>query len=99
MMPDQRDKKMPNVFCRFYAFRKLRFGKNGAVLSGGFSEPSDASEEDLKLWLPPLDYTPKDLDFNTANIILSHVGDQFCDLVEQEREAQSLHMGEDNTIS
>nr|XP_037283889.1 lysine-specific demethylase 3A-like [Rhipicephalus microplus] len=99
MMSDQRDKKMPNIFCRFYAFRKLRFGKNGTVLSGGFSEPSDASEEDLKLWLPPLDHTPKDLDVNTANIILSHVGEQFCDLVEQEREAQSLHMGEDKTIS
>ncbi|XP_075732439.1 lysine-specific demethylase 3-like [Rhipicephalus microplus] len=99
MMSDQRDKKMPNIFCRFYAFRKLRFGKNGTVLSGGFSEPCDASEEDLKLWLPSLDHTPKDLDVNTANIILSHVGDQFCDLVEQEREAQSLHMGEDKTIS
>ncbi|KAL1439283.1 hypothetical protein MTO96_010310 [Rhipicephalus appendiculatus] len=99
MTPNQRNKKMPNIFCRFYAFRKLRFGKNGTVLSGGFSEPSDASEEDLKLWLPPLDHTPKDLDVTTAKIILSHVGDQFCDLVEQEREAQSLHMGEDKTIS
>ncbi|XP_075532576.1 lysine demethylase 3 isoform X5 [Dermacentor variabilis] len=99
MTPNQRNKKMPNIFCRFYAFRKLRFGKNGTVLNGGFSEPSDASEEDLKLWLPPLDHTPKDLDVTTAKIILSHVGDQFCDLVEQEREAQSLHMGEDKTIS
>ncbi|XP_037504314.1 probable JmjC domain-containing histone demethylation protein 2C isoform X2 [Rhipicephalus sanguineus] len=99
MTPNQRNKKMPNIFCRFYAFRKLRFGKNGTVLSGGFSEPTDASEEDLKLWLPPLDHTPKDLDVTTAKIILSHVGDQFCDLVEQEREAQSLHMGEDKTIS
>lgn len=99
MTPNQRNKKMPNIFCRFYAFRKLRFGKNGTVLSAGFSEPSDASEEDLKLWLPPLDHTPKDLDVTTAKIILSHVGDQFCDLVEQEREAQSLHMGEDKTIS
>lgn len=99
MTPNQRNKKMPNIFCRFYAFRKLRYGKNGTVLSGGFSEPSDASEDDLKLWLPPLEHTPKDLDVTTAKIILSHVGDQFCDLVEQEREAQSLHMGDDKTVS
>ncbi|EEC07701.1 jumonji domain-containing protein, putative, partial [Ixodes scapularis] len=78
---------------------RLRYGKNGTVLSGGFSEPSDASEDDLKLWLPPLEHTPKDLDVTTAKIILSHVGDQFCDLVEQEREAQSLHMGDDKTVS
>ncbi|XP_075732441.1 lysine-specific demethylase 3 isoform X2 [Rhipicephalus microplus] len=98
MTPNQRKKKMPNSLCRFYAFRKLRFDKNGTVLSGGFSEPSDASEEDLKLWLPPLDHAPKDLDVNSAKIILSHVGNQFCDLVEQEREAQFLYMGEDKTI-
>ncbi|KAL3228805.1 hypothetical protein MRX96_023708 [Rhipicephalus microplus] len=98
MTPNQRKKKMPNSLCRFYAFRKLRFDKNGIVLSGGFSEPSDASDEDLKLWLPPLDHAPKDLDVKTAKIILSHVGDQFFDLVEQEREAQFLHMGEDKTI-
>ncbi|KAL3198225.1 hypothetical protein MRX96_044483 [Rhipicephalus microplus] len=76
----------------------LRFDKKGTLLSGGFSEPSDASEEDLNLLLPPLDHAPKDLDVNTAKIILSHVGDQFCDLVEQEQEAQSLHVGEDKTI-
>ncbi|XP_075722295.1 lysine-specific demethylase 3 [Rhipicephalus microplus] len=98
MTPNQRKKKMPNSLCRFYAFRKLRFDKNGIVLSGGFSEPSDASDEDLKLWLPPLDHAPKDLNVKTAKIILSHVGNQFFDLVEQEREAQFLHMGEDKTI-
>ncbi|KAH8027750.1 hypothetical protein HPB51_009417 [Rhipicephalus microplus] len=77
---------------------RLRFDKNGIVLSGGFSEPSDASDEDLKLWFPPLDHAPKDLNVKTAKIILSHVGNQFFDLVEQEREAQFLHMGEDKTI-
>ncbi|XP_077493923.1 lysine-specific demethylase 3A-like isoform X2 [Amblyomma americanum] len=99
MTPNQRNKKMPDIFCRFYAFRKLCYGRNGTLLSGGFSEPNDASEEDLKLWLPLLDHPPKDLDVTSAKIILSHVGDQFCDLVEQEREAQSLHIGNGQTMS
>ncbi|XP_077544027.1 uncharacterized protein LOC144156100 isoform X5 [Haemaphysalis longicornis] len=99
MTPNQRNKKMPNIFCRFYAFRKLKYNKSGTVVSAGFSEPGDAADEDLKLWLPPKDRPPKDLDVETAKIILTHVGDQFCDLVEQEREAQSLHMGDNTTIT
>ncbi|XP_076367892.1 uncharacterized protein LOC143255703 isoform X2 [Tachypleus tridentatus] len=99
MTPHQRNKKMPNIFCRFYAFRKLRYGKNGAVLSAGFSEPSDASEEDCRLWIPTTDSPPDDLDLDTAKFLLTHVGDQFCDLVNQEREAKSVHMSENKIIT
>jgi len=61
----------------------------------GFSQPQDASEEDLKLWLPS-EEPPKDLDVETAKFLIAHVGDQFCDLVKQEKEAQLLHMGSSN---
>lgn len=43
--PNQRSKNMPNIFCRFYAFRKLRYTKNGQLAIAGFSDPhTDASE-------------------------------------------------------
>ncbi|XP_054708176.1 probable JmjC domain-containing histone demethylation protein 2C isoform X2 [Uloborus diversus] len=99
MTPHQRSKKMPNIFCRFYAYRKLRYGKNGTILSAGFSEPSDASEEDLKLWLPPIDSPSADIEIETSKFLLTHMGDKFCDLVEMEREAQKLHLSTDVTIT
>lgn len=43
--PNQRSKNMPNIFCRFYAFRRLRYTKNGQLAIAGFSDPhKDASE-------------------------------------------------------
>lgn len=99
MTPHQRSKKMPNIFCRFYAYRKLRYGKNGTILGAGFSEPSDATEEDLKLWLPPVDSPPAEIEVETSKFLLTHVADQFCDLVEQEKEAQQLHMSSDGTVT
>lgn len=99
MTPNQRNKKMPNIFCRFYAYRKLRYGKNGTILSAGFSEPSDASEEDFKLWLPPVDSLPADIEIETSKFLLTYLGDQFCDLVEMEKEAQKMHMAIDGTVT
>lgn len=39
-------KNLPqNVFCRFYAFRRLRYTKNGQLAIAGFSDPhKDTSE-------------------------------------------------------
>lgn len=91
--------KMNNIFCRFYAFRKLYYGKNGSILIAGFSQPSDATPADLKLWLPPVDKPPANLDVETSNFLLTHVGDQFCNLVQQEKEARLQNMAEDKTNS
>lgn len=45
MTPNQRSKNMPNIFCRFYAFRRLRYTKNGQLAIAGFSDPhKDALE-------------------------------------------------------
>ncbi|EEB18344.1 JmjC domain-containing histone demethylation protein 2B, putative [Pediculus humanus corporis] len=98
--PNQRSKNMPNIFCRFYAFRKLRYTKNGQLAIAGFSDPhTDPSEEDLKLWLPSPDKPPADLDLVMSRFLLQQVGDQFCDLLKQEKEAVSIHMSEDKTIA
>ncbi|XP_022254005.1 lysine-specific demethylase 3A-like [Limulus polyphemus] len=99
MTPHQRSKKMPNNFCRFFAFRKLRYSKTGTLVSSGFSEPSDATEEDLRLWMPSPDNALDQLDKQTARLLLEYVGNQFYYLVKQEKEAQALHMNQDKTIT
>uniref|UniRef100_A0A0C9R3V8 [histone H3]-dimethyl-L-lysine(9) demethylase n=1 Tax=Fopius arisanus TaxID=64838 RepID=A0A0C9R3V8_9HYME len=115
MTPNQRLKtQLPkNIFCRFYAFRRLRYIKSQLAIAG-YSDPhKDASEEDLRLWLPgnhepssnskdekpekngdekPADKQPLDLEM--ACRLLRQVGDQFCDLLHQEKNALQEHMAE-----
>ncbi|XP_033118335.1 uncharacterized protein LOC117117954 isoform X2 [Anneissia japonica] len=88
MKPSSRHSKL-NIFCRFYAFRRLKYSRNSNLMIAGFSEPCHCEQEDLDPWLP---YTDPDcpLDVNTSKYILSKVGDQFCDLVQQEREAKAI---------
>ncbi|XP_033632768.1 uncharacterized protein LOC117294465 isoform X1 [Asterias rubens] len=87
MKPSSKQSKM-NIFCRFYAFRRLRYSKNGNLTIAGFSEPSHCQPEDLTPWLPCPDADCQ-LDIETSKYILKKVGDQFCELVEQEHQAQS----------
>lgn len=47
--PNQRTKNMPNIFCRFYAFRRLRYTKNGQLAIAGFSDPN---KDALEVCLP-----------------------------------------------
>ncbi|RWS29642.1 putative JmjC domain-containing histone demethylation protein 2C-like protein [Leptotrombidium deliense] len=96
--PTQRNKKIANIFCRFYWYRKIRFNKSAVITSAGFSEPKDAESSDLRLWLPP--ENPKtSLTVEQCKFLISHVGDQFCDLVKQEQQALKLHVGEDKTVT
>ncbi|VEN64471.1 unnamed protein product [Callosobruchus maculatus] len=98
--PNQRSKNMPNIFCRFYAFRRLRYTKNGQLAIAGFSDPhKDAMEDDVKLWLPNADTPPGDLDLETSRFLLKQVGDHFCDLLVQEKDANAEHMSEDKTVA
>lgn len=43
--PAQRDKDMPNIFCRFFAFRRLKYAKNRQLAIAGFSDPFKDAEE------------------------------------------------------
>ncbi|CAH0553828.1 unnamed protein product [Brassicogethes aeneus] len=98
--PNQRSKNMPNIFCRFYAFRRLRYTKSGQLAIAGFSDPhKDALESDLKLWLPNTENPPADLDLETSRFLLKQVGDHFCDLLVQEKEAHAEHMSDDKIIA
>lgn len=50
LTPHQRSKNMPNIFCRFYAFRRLRYTKNGQLAIAGFSDPNkDPSEVNITI--------------------------------------------------
>lgn len=51
-------------------------------------------QEDLKLWLPLTENPPTDLDLETSRLLLMQVGDHFCDLLIQEKEAIGEHMSE-----
>ena len=51
---NQRNKKIPNIFCRFYAFRRLRYNQKAILAIAGFSEPADADKDDIELWMPRL---------------------------------------------
>ncbi|KAF2364150.1 JmjC domain [Trinorchestia longiramus] len=96
----QRNKKMPNIFCRFYAFRRLRYTKNGQLAVAGFSDPiKDAYGEDLRLWVPDINNPVPDLDIEKSKFLITHVGDQLCDLVQQEKQATQLHMARDHTVA
>ncbi|XP_026478885.1 LOW QUALITY PROTEIN: lysine-specific demethylase 3B [Ctenocephalides felis] len=80
-----------NIFCRFFFFRKLRYTKNLTLATAGFSDPfDDPTKDDISIWTPKKE-TTLNLDITTSRFILSHVGDQFCDLVEQEKQAASLN--------
>ncbi|XP_060527245.1 probable JmjC domain-containing histone demethylation protein 2C isoform X2 [Cylas formicarius] len=98
--PNQRSRNMPNIFCRFYAFRRLRYTKNGQLAIAGFSDPhKDPLEDDVKLWLPNPDSPPSDLDLDTSRFLLKQVGDHFCDLLVQEKETHDEHMADDKTVA
>ncbi|XP_065557447.1 lysine-specific demethylase 3A-like isoform X3 [Artemia franciscana] len=96
MAPPPKGKKVDlipnaNIFCRFYAFRRLRYTKTGQLAVAGFSDPGkDPQEEDLSLWLPNHNNPPTDLDTDVATFLLNNVGDQFCKLLQVEKEAAHL---------
>ena len=86
----QRQKQsMANIFCRFYAFRRLRYTKNGQIAVAGFCDPKqDAQIEDLKLWLPSQDLSPKNMDKENARLIIKNLTPQFHTIYKQEQEAE-----------
>lgn len=78
--PDQR-----TTFCRFYAFRRLRYNKNGQMAVAGFSDPKkDPDETDVRLWSPNRDDPPTNLDMKTCNFILTNIARHFCTLLSTE---------------
>ena len=98
MTPKQKTKRdVPaGVFCRFYQFRKLVCNSPKGAKAAGFSEPKDAEEKDVSLWMQPSSNANDSVEIlkvEDAKFLIELVGDHFCKLVEQEAFAMSLHMG------
>ncbi|XP_076470563.1 lysine-specific demethylase 3A-like isoform X2 [Babylonia areolata] len=89
---------MPSIFCRFYAFRRLKYNPvKGTVLNAGFSELSDADPDHIEPWLPRFPIEDPQLSKVMAKFIVSKVGDKFCELVQQEKEVKAVP-GTDATV-
>ena len=89
---------MPNIFCRFYAFRRVRYAKNGQLCVAGFCDPKrDVSDEDLHLWLKSDTASGRDnLDDEQSLFILENLRFDFDLMLRQERLAVETHEGEGN---
>ncbi|XP_033869584.3 lysine-specific demethylase 3A-like isoform X2 [Acipenser ruthenus] len=74
-----------SVFCRFFHFRRLQFTKHGVLREDGFLTPDKYDSKALNLWMPQPSHV-KGLDLETSKYILANIGDQFCQLVMQEKE-------------
>ena len=94
----QRNKKMPNIFCRFYAFRRVRYAKNGQLCVAGFCDPKrDVVTEDMSLWLASSDAAPSNLDDEQSVFLLDNLRVDFEQMLKQERLAREAHEGEGKT--
>ena len=82
-----------NITCSFYAFRKLRMTRNGYLMVDGYLDPvKDPKQTDIALWSADPAKAPTDVDLVKIKYILGLIGDQFCNMVQQERKCLSLHM-------
>lgn len=68
---------------------RLTHNAKGHIVSGGFLSPTDADSIDLSLWMPMLPIVDPQIDIAMAKYIIKNVGNRFCELVEQEKEAMS----------
>uniref|UniRef100_A0A182SPQ9 Uncharacterized protein n=1 Tax=Anopheles maculatus TaxID=74869 RepID=A0A182SPQ9_9DIPT len=95
-----RSKNASTIFCRFIAFRKLKYNMLGQLEVFGFADPFlDANDTDTGLWSANLQQVPADLSVEKSKFLLGQVGYKFCELFHQEKEAYFEHMAEDKTIA
>lgn len=77
---------------------RLKYSQRGFVTIDGFSELSDAEQDDIDPWIPKFPIIEPKIDVETARFIIGRVGDKFCELVQQEKEAQ-ICAGESGKVS
>ena len=89
-----------NITCSFYSFRKLQMTRLGHLMVQGYLDPvKDPKPEDLKLWTPDPNKIPENADIEKTKYILGLIGDQFCHMVQQERNCVQVHMGANKAVS
>lgn len=96
-LPKCRECRLPTdqrmkAFCRFYAFRRLRYTKHGQLAVSGFSDPKkNPSSADRRLWEANRTSPPTDLDLPTAKFILSKISLQLCNMLSSEMSVWNEH--------
>lgn len=75
------------INCRFYQFRILRFNEATEKLEvAGFPDPlTDPVEVDRNIWLPNMEKRFKTLSVMNARLILTHVGEELCQIMQKEK--------------
>lgn len=86
LLPFRLNLKFPVHFSPLF---RLKYSNKGNLTIAGFSEPEQCDSEDLSPWLPYPPDTDSNLDLETCLYILSRVGPQFCQLVQQEQQAKT----------
>merc|ERR1740128_144960 len=72
--------------------------KSGELVVSGYLNPqTDPKPEEIALFQP--DKTRASLDVAKTKYILSLIGDQFCQMVQQERRCLSVHLGANKTVA
>lgn len=87
------DEEECDISCCFYAFRKLKCTKAGNLAVAGFLDAKfDPKEKDFELWKTTPE-NPPSIPLEKVFYILGLIGDQFCDMVQQERQCLNLLQG------
>ena len=74
--------------------------RNAYLMVDGYLDPNkDPKESDIALWTPNPKEPPKNVDIAKVKYILGMIGDQFCNMVQQERKCMSLHMSNNKNIT
>lgn len=86
------------VECRFYQFRKLRYIGDELEVAGFLDPQNDPEEVDRSIWLPITERRNFKLSVLNARLILIHVGEQLCKLIEKEKKYRELYKKPDKPI-
>ena len=65
---------------------RLRSSADGTVVPCGFTDSTDASVDDISLWLPSV-VDHRTLSVDVAVYLVRLLGDVFCGIVRQEQQA------------
>lgn len=92
------------IECRFYQFRKLRYVGEDLEVVGFLDPQKDPVEVDRSIWLPITERRLNTerrafkLSAQNARLILIHVGEQLCKLIEKEKSYRERYKKPDKPI-
>ncbi|VVC45948.1 JmjC domain [Cinara cedri] len=91
--------EIDKIYCRFYQFRLVFKNNDGQLIDAGFPDPyKDIKVDDLNLWMPNSSCPPQ-MNIKVAKRVLQEAGQQFCNLVKEEKKTLTLsHINNDYPI-